>query len=957
VNALIFINGADVTDSCLLSATRITADSSKRITTASITIMGQAASRIARYDSAHYDQDGYSLDLRELYLVTILDGRDGVTKLFEGRIFSFNLVQSDASTFGVFYQCELNDYAAWLDRSVCWQSVALAMPASDQQIIQTLLGAFCTQINASDVVALVPVIQKYDYKTKTCRQVLDDMRGLSGGEWHVDFNGALHYGPASAAPLAPFALSTSPDMVTSFPVNVSGYRHDFNNPVNRAYVRGSVDAASGVAVEASYSDPISVGKYGEYAYSVVDPQILTGWDASLRAKSIVLQYAYPVESGTFTIWARDGLALGQQVHIVEENLGIDGAYIIRQLTMQWIDKNAVQYTAQFGAARPDLESVLRLMQQRSLWASAMGSTSTSVPAPGSVTDASIAAGGLSAGSINSVNANTIMGPITAGQISSVNAGAILGQVNAGQISTVNAGAIQGSITAGQIGSVSAGTIQGVIVSDQLANGIIDDLAKYADALRPVPMVQDSAHLPTLPDDNFPPTSFFYYVPDGHFYQINAAGTGWAINDSPQNARMSFYHIGAINSQSIIGLIVAAQIQSITAGQITGQISAGQIQSVNASSINGSITAGQISTVNASAIQGTITADKIATITAGQITGSIQSTQIGSINAATITIGLIGDGQIGSVSGAKLIVGTVQSDKLDTYSINVGGGGSKPGRVNVYDGTGVLVAQVGIVDSGGVYGGWFKVLGVGGTGWSDCKLKADTSGNLSITDAAISITNASTSSSLTTSPTTFDSTYSSITLNIAGGSDKAQMVSRGLVLNYASAKIASFVRAPSGGYAQVELAASGKPYMLLDGGTGTVRADGGFKIGGNLIIDSSGKFFPTNGLDTTGGINANAGYLVGGSLVINTSKQFCGQGVNTPSYGVACSGVNATVGTTLNGVPSGNYTGKTYKLHLQVFISGTWYTVVAVPSPGYPNAYDGIYVTGGVISGLSGYDAA
>src|SRR5215831_2910449 len=101
MNIRIIVNGQDVTDSCLLSATKITFDSSKRITTASITIMAQAlnATSAAQYDAAVYDTDQYSISLRELYEVKIIDGRDGVTKLFDGNIFAMTLTQSDAAQF------------------------------------------------------------------------------------------------------------------------------------------------------------------------------------------------------------------------------------------------------------------------------------------------------------------------------------------------------------------------------------------------------------------------------------------------------------------------------------------------------------------------------------------------------------------------------------------------------------------------------------------------------------------------------------------------------------------------------------------------------------------------------------------------------------------------------------------------------------------------------------------
>jgi hypothetical protein len=844
VNILVFINDVDVTDACLLTDTRISYSSSRRITTASLTVMGRTLARTARYDYAHYGEDVYGFGLDELYVVRIIDGRDGVTKLFEGQIFSMALVQSDTIGFEIFYHVELNDYASWLDRSICWGGYTLTLPNSDQGIVQGLVGHFCTQVDSSvDVASIVPVVQFYDWKGKTTRQVLDDMAALAGAEWYVDFNAVLHYRLASAAPVAAFALSTSADGVTSFPVKVTGFKKDFNNPVNRCYVRGSTDPTTGAWIEATYVDPVSVGMFGELSYSVVDEQITTSFDAALRAKSMVLRYAYPLESGNFTIW-KDDLHLNEQVHITEDALGIDAFYIVRQMNLMWLDKYTVQYDCEFGASQPDLETLLRLMDQRSRWqASTMGSAT---PLPGSITDASIAVPpGLSASVIGSVNASTIVGTITSSQIGSVNAGAIVGTITSTQIATVSATSITGAITSGQIGSVNATSITGVVVTSQLANGIIDDLAKYAAALQPVPML--SSFPSSLPNDSSPPDSYFYYIPTGHFYQMNHSGTGYTIEDTVSGS-LRFYHIGAITASSIVGLIVAAQINSITAGQITGAITAGQISSVNASSISGliagtqintiaatqitgSITATQIGSVNASAITGTITSSQIASVNASAISGSITSTQIGSINAATITIGLVGDSQISGINGSKLTVGTVNSDKLNATSISVGGAGSKPGFLAVVDAGGSTVAQLGALSTG-QYGGWFKLLGAGGSSYTTAKMYTDSSGNLFLRDADLSIANGS--YTIFTSTSTFDATYASLAVKISGASgDLASMISRGFLVYNSGFLLGGLVRDP-GVTNSLQLVMYNSSHVLdiiIDGQTGSVRADGGFSVAG------------------------------------------------------------------------------------------------------------------------------
>jgi hypothetical protein len=886
VNAIILLNSTDITDGCRLQDTRINYDSTRRITTAQLTIMGHTLGRLARYDEAHFDFDSYGVDIGDLYLCTILDGRDGVTKLFEGRIFALGMEQSDTPTFEVLYKAELNDYAAYLDRSVCWGGFNLTLPASDQQIIQGLLGHFCPQIDPADTAELVPVIQNYDWKNKTCRQVVDDMAGLGGGEWRVDFDGRLHYRLAADAPEAPFALSTSPDGVASFPVRVSGFKRDFLHPVNRCFVRGA-PVSQGVWIEAEYADPVSVAKYGELQGTIIDEQVTTGWDAAMRAKAEVLKYAYPVESGSFTLWAQDGLQVGQQVSITEDALGIRGWYVIRSLAMQWVTSDDVQYTGQFGAAKPDLETLLRLLDQRARWKSSIMPPAST--APGSITDANIKVPpGLSASSIGSVNAGTIVGQINAGQIGSVNAGSIAGVIQAGQIGAVNAHTIEGYIQGDQIGSVNATSINGVIVTDQLADRIIDDLAKYADALRPIQIVKIGDPWPvTLPNDNFPPNSFFYYEPDGHFYQMDGGGTGWFLNDNPKASVMSFYQIGRINATSITGLIVAAQIQSILAGQITGGITAGQITSVNASAIAGKIEANQINTVNASAIQGTISAGQITSIDAGQITGYISSGQIGSINAATITIGLIQDGQIGTISGSKLVVGSVSTDKLSTTSIDVGGGGSKPGKINVYNAS-TIIGEIGLL-TGGVYGGWFKVFGAGGTGYADAKVYTDAAGSLFIRNVDLTITSAN--GTLSTSPTVFDATYTSITMKLVQGSDSISLVSRGIVFYSSSSKIGSLVRSPSGSYLEMEMGA-GASYILMSGQYG-IRSDQGYSVGGTKVINSSGQFTGTvtgtfagtvtGSVNTTGTVYAAGGYSGG---------NFTGSGVLVAG-GCGASGFNPT----------------------------------------------------------------
>lgn len=695
-------------------------------------------------------------------------------------------------------------------------------------------------------------------------------------EWRVDYSANLHYKSATTSPPAPFGLSTSPDFVTSFPVRVDSFKRDFTNPINRCFVRGGYITGTGTLAVAEYKDPVSIQQYGEFSSAIVDDSITDPYDAQLRAQSTVLKYAYPIEQGSFTIW-KDGLEVGMRVRITEEALGIDGEYVIRSMSMEWKDPFTVEYKANFGAAQADLESFLRIIDARTRWKTS--NPTSGVPLPGSVTDSSIASSGLheqviksvsagtvtgslqahqigsvqattilgliQAGQIGTVAASTIQGLIDAGQIGSVNAGIIVGAIQANQIGTVGATSIQGAIQAGQIGTVNATSIQGVVVSSQLADKIIDDLAKYADALRPVQIFDTP---PPMPNANLPGNSFWYYTVNGHFYKVRSDGSWYddaGTDPDALSGSMKFYHIGKLAAKTITGLIVAAQIQDITAGQITGAIQANQISTVNASSVQGSLSASQIGTVNASAIVGSIQSSQIAAIAADKITGTITAGQIGSINAnqiataiqgsqiaaikaSTITIGLIGSGQIGSVDAGTITVGKINSDQLNSTEIMVGGGGSKPGKLTVRDGSNSTIAELGTL-TGGSFGGWFKVFGAGGTGYSTAKVYTDTSGNLYVKDAYFSV--AASGSTINASPATFDSTYSSLAVEVVTGSDKAKLISRGLAVWNGSNYVVTANRSPTtANCGEVVVYKAGTIMITLDGVTGRARADGGFQCG-------------------------------------------------------------------------------------------------------------------------------
>jgi len=160
---------------------------------------------------------------------------------------------------------------------------------------------------------------------------------------------------------------------------------------------------------------------------------------------------------------------------------------------------------------------------------------------------------------------------------------------------------------------------------------------------------------------------------------------------------------------------------------------------------------------------------------------------------------------------------------------------------------------------GGYGGWFKVFGAGGTSYTDAKVKTDTSGNLSITDATFTVNSGA--NNIKTSTSTFDATYSTLAIINSGSPDSASFISRGIVMYYNGSKVGALVRSPSGAYGELSLQGNGT-YILLTSLTGICRADGGFQVGGSTGKGATLSFIDGASATFVGGIlSANTGATI------------------------------------------------------------------------------------------------
>jgi hypothetical protein len=292
------------------------------------------------------------------------------------------------------------------------------------------------------------------------------------------------------------------------------------------------------------------------------------------------------------------------------------------------------------------------------------------------------AGKIQADQINTINATQIAGKVQASQIDTVNADQIIGQLSAGQIETVNATSIQGSITANQIGAVNATTIEGVIITQQLADGILDDLNKFAQDLRPITRVTS---LPTLPHAAYPNGTVVLLTSDSKLYKNNSGVWGVVLPSDTITGKIATDDIITLNANKLTGQVNAGVITHVQVSQFAGTLSAAQAGSIAISSFQGNLDVSRVSnilllsianfqgnldvsrvanigTLQISSFQGNLDVSRVAnigTINIDTFSGTLSAGKITTLNAVNVTVtGGWTDGQIANVNFSKLVVGTL-----------------------------------------------------------------------------------------------------------------------------------------------------------------------------------------------------------------------------------------------------------------------------------------------------------
>jgi hypothetical protein len=93
-------------------------------------------------------------------------------------------------------------------------------------------------------------------------------------------------------------------------------------------------------------------------------------------------------------------------------------------------------------------------------------------------------------------------------------------------------------------------------------------------------------------------------------------------------------------------------------------------------------------------------------------------------------------KIFQIEGDLVVQGSIDSDRLNTNEIMVGGGGGRPGKIGVYNASGVQNAFIGV--EGGYDGAWFGKVGIGGTSKAAPVITADGAA-VTLNNAALVIT--------------------------------------------------------------------------------------------------------------------------------------------------------------------------------------------------------------------------
>lgn len=200
-------------------------------------------------------------------------------------------------------------------------------------------------------------------------------------EWYVreDEEGVVYLYFTNNSQAAPFSLSTSPNLSTSFPLRIIQWSDTGSDMANNFYlvVEGEPDTGTTyttggtlgnvVLVDdrnvVNYSNSASVALYGfiDRTYNMTPDEI------DLYTADYLIAQGEPRVSGRFYVMFPHGLRSGMEVAIEHSVLDVDGAYLIHSVRTKPLGGGAIRYevtVSNMTTPKKSLVSALQTLRER-----------------------------------------------------------------------------------------------------------------------------------------------------------------------------------------------------------------------------------------------------------------------------------------------------------------------------------------------------------------------------------------------------------------------------------------------------------------------------------------------------------------------------------------------------------------------------------------------------------------
>lgn len=350
----------DVSDVAAFEDTEIRRDSTEAISTASCAF--EVDSQSSTYGTAVYGQGRYAFRPRPWQEISIRD--QSGTAQFAGYVLGVKPVSPPGGPTR--FECDCADYGTLLDRII----VNRTYPAgwTDKNIIlDAFAGVTDVTVLAANISNLATLDGAFDAKDVSLREIIDQVCGLTGGNWRVDYSRNLQYYAPGTVGL-PFTITDA----GSGNHRMEEIEDDSTALANRITVLGGFDelAAEITATESSLE---SQGRYGIRSATVVDRSITDPAIARLRARAELAERALPRRSGRFVTWS-DGIDVGQSVLVNNRAYSLNGVYVVYRVTTRQFSKSFsgadvpgeiyCEHEVEFGQRKPELIAELARALQR-----------------------------------------------------------------------------------------------------------------------------------------------------------------------------------------------------------------------------------------------------------------------------------------------------------------------------------------------------------------------------------------------------------------------------------------------------------------------------------------------------------------------------------------------------------------------------------------------------------------